>query len=74
MEAREGEVEDITRSRRNRCFCVRDRWYASTREGNDLGPFESEDEALLAVRRYINIIKRLGLSGRDNRRMMFNSK
>jgi len=40
--------------RSNRFFSVSGRWYFSTREGEDLGPFASRDDAETGLARYLD--------------------
>ena len=42
--------------RTDRCFNVENKWYFSTREGQDVGPFGSREKALRGVQRYIDSI------------------
>lgn len=49
---RQGEKGDVP-FRSGRFFSVGVEWYAATREGPDLGPFASQDEAKIAVQDYI---------------------
>jgi Domain of unknown function (DUF6316) len=42
--------------RGNRCFSADGGWFISTREGVDIGPFESRQTALMTVPRYVNSV------------------
>lgn len=53
MRVRRGE-ERRTWFRSDRCFCVGTEWFVSTREGHNVGPFKSRDEALCSIHRYLS--------------------
>ena len=43
----------LDHERRNRFFQREHRWYFATREGRDMGPFGTRDEALLSLLYYL---------------------
>ena len=45
--------------RSNRFFCVGNRWYFSTREGFDSGPYADKNRAQNSLERFISIINKL---------------
>jgi len=45
--------------RSNRFFCVGNRWYFSTREGFDSGPYADKNRAANSLERFLNIINKL---------------
>ncbi|RBW48182.1 DUF6316 family protein [Marinobacter sp. F3R11] len=45
--------------RSNRFFCVGNRWYFTTREGFDSGPFASRERAEAGLRRFLHVVKLL---------------
>lgn len=57
---RRGEQDKVW-FRTERCFSIGSDWYASTREGVNLGPFKSRQEAASAAERYIRSL----LTGRE---------
>lgn len=62
MRVRKGE-EERTWFRSDRCFAVGGEWYLSTREGHNVGPFKSREEARASIGRYlagINVRKDAG--------------
>lgn len=52
MKAREGENRESW-FRCNRFYNLKGKWYFSTREGVDFGPFESKDEAISELDSFI---------------------
>ncbi len=56
MQNRKNELEK-TWFRSDRCFTVESKWYFSTREGQDVGPFGSRAKAERGVVRYIDSIR-----------------
>lgn len=56
-EARQGE-QDWTHYRVERLFSVNGTWYLSTREGIDVGPFDTEREARKHEKRLVMLLKR----------------
>ena len=55
MQLRKNEPEKVW-FRSSRCFCVGEKWFFSTREGVDVGPFGNREKAERAVMRYIDSI------------------
>lgn len=45
--------------RSDRFFCVGNKWYFSTREGFDSGPYANKDRASLSLKRFLQIITKL---------------
>lgn len=45
--------------RSSRFFCVGGKWYFTTREGFDSGPFASRDRAEIGLRRFLHVVKLL---------------
>jgi len=45
--------------RSDRFFCVGNKWYFSTREGFDSGPYANKDRASLSLERFLQIITKL---------------
>jgi len=45
--------------RSNRFFCVGNRWYFSTREGFDSGPYANKTRAQNSLERFLSIITKL---------------
>ncbi|MGO1232574.1 MAG: DUF6316 family protein [Marinobacter sp.] len=43
----------------SRFFCVGNKWYFTTREGFDSGPFATRDRARLGLRRYLHVVQML---------------
>lgn len=58
IEQRSGEVRPVP-FRSNRFFCVGNKWYFTTREGFDSGPFASRERARLGLERYLHIVEML---------------
>lgn len=52
MVIRKGESERVW-FRANRCFSVGPEWYFATREGKDIGPFKSRQDAVASIPRYL---------------------
>lgn len=62
---RKDDSDSTPRFRADRFFTISDRWYFTTREGEDLGPFENRDEANTKLLEYLetqSVLERL----RDN--------
>lgn len=55
---RNGESGEIP-FRSDRFFCAGNKWYFSTREGFDSGPYASRDRAEASLNRFISIVQRL---------------
>lgn len=45
--------------RSNRFFCLGNRWYFSTREGFNSGPYATRDRAEAGLQRYLRVARRL---------------
>lgn len=45
--------------RSSRFFCVGSKWYFTTREGFDSGPFASRDRAETGLKRFLHVVKLL---------------
>jgi len=57
-QVRSGE-EGRTPFRSNRFFCVGNRWYFTTREGFDSGPFASRERAETGLKRFLHVVRLL---------------
>ena len=57
MLLRKTDLKEKVWFRSDRCFSVDNKWYFSTREGLDVGPFGSKDKASRGVKRYIESIQ-----------------
>jgi hypothetical protein len=57
-EIRAGETRPMP-FRSSRFFCVGDKWYFTTREGLDSGPFASRQRAEIGLRRFLHIVQLL---------------
>jgi len=55
---RGGEQGEIP-FRSSRFFSVGNKWYFSTREGFDSGPYANKERAGLSLQRFLNIINKL---------------
>ena len=55
---REGE-EGPAPFRSGRFFCVGNRWYFTTREGFDSGPYANRDRAQIGLKRFLHVVKLL---------------
>lgn len=55
---REGEERPIP-FRSSRFFCIGTRWYFTTREGFDSGPFASRNRAQIGLKRFLHVVKLL---------------
>ncbi|MDX1634708.1 MAG: DUF6316 family protein [Marinobacter sp.] len=45
--------------RSSRFFCVGGKWYFTTREGFDSGPFASRDRAEIGLKRFLHVVRML---------------
>jgi hypothetical protein len=52
---RQGELGDVP-FRSNRFFCVGNKWYFSTREGFDSGPYANRERAESSLDHFIQIV------------------
>ncbi|KXS52230.1 MAG: hypothetical protein AWU57_3379 [Marinobacter sp. T13-3] len=43
----------------NRFFCVGNKWYFTTREGFDSGPFASRQRAEIGLKRFLHVVEML---------------
>jgi hypothetical protein len=64
-ENRTGE-SDQPPPRSSRLFIMRNLWYFSTREGADIGPFNSRDEAVSELTNFIEFVQLAGESTLKN--------
>lgn len=55
---REGEGGPVP-FRSSRYFCVGNRWYFTTREGFDSGPYASRDRAQIGLKRFLEVVRML---------------
>ena len=55
---RHGESGDVP-FRSDRFFCAGQKWYFSTREGFDSGPYASKERAEASLERFLSVVKRL---------------
>jgi len=62
----DGETSNRTYFRSDRFFAVSNQWYFSTREGGDLGPFDTQDQAKQALQTYLRDEVGIRLSGWDH--------
>ncbi len=53
------DKEGDTPFRSNRFFSVGEKWYFSTREGFDSGPYANKNRAELSLQRFLQIITKL---------------
>jgi len=58
MQQRAGEQGSVP-FRSNRFFCVGNKWYFTTREGFDSGPFASRERAEEGLRRFLHVVRML---------------
>jgi len=56
--ARSGENAPVP-FRSSRFFCVGNRWYFTTREGFDSGPYASRDRAEIGLKRFLQVVRLL---------------
>ncbi|MBC7192202.1 DUF6316 family protein [Marinobacter sp.] len=45
--------------RSSRFFCVGSKWYFTTREGFDSGPFATRERAEIGLRRFLHVVQLL---------------
>ncbi|HCW90799.1 MAG TPA: hypothetical protein DHU56_12235 [Marinobacter sp.] len=45
--------------RSSRFFCVDSKWYFTTREGFDSGPFATRERAEIGLRRFLHVVQLL---------------
>ena len=57
--ARVGEERIPIPFRSSRFFCVGNRWYFTTREGFDSGPYATRERAEVGLRRFLNVVRML---------------
>ena len=57
MNYRDGEKPSARYRAENRCFQMNGQWYFATREGIDVGPYESRDAAAFALKRLITLVR-----------------
>ena len=53
--------------RSSRFFCVGGKWYFTTREGFDSGPFASRERAEIGLKRFLHVINMLPHEAREMR-------
>lgn len=58
MENRHGEMGDVP-FRTDRFFAVGSKWYFSTREGFDSGPYASKERAEISLKRFLDVVTKL---------------
>lgn len=58
IQIRTGEAGPVP-FRSSRFFCVGGKWYFTTREGFDSGPFASRDRAEIGLRRFLHVVSLL---------------
>jgi hypothetical protein len=58
IQCRTGE-QGPTPFRCSRYFCVGGKWYFTTREGFDSGPFASHERAEIGLKRFLHVVKLL---------------
>lgn len=56
---RVGEERTPIPFRSSRFFCVGNRWYFTTREGFDSGPYATRERAEVGLRRFLNVVRML---------------
>ncbi|WP_097462406.1 DUF6316 family protein [Mangrovitalea sediminis] len=60
---RDGEAGSIP-FRSSRFFCVGSRWYFTTREGFDSGPYASRERAETGLQRFLRVVNLLPMEAR----------
>ena len=55
--ARSGEEQGPIPFRSSRYFCVGNRWYFTTREGFDSGPYATRERAEIGLKRFLNVVQ-----------------
>lgn len=63
---RAGEVGQHIPFRTSRFFCVGNRWYFSTREGFDSGPYASRERAEAGLGRFLHVVSMIPSKPRLN--------
>ncbi len=58
FETRYGELGEVP-FRSNRFFCVGNKWYFTTREGFDSGPYADRERARVGLDRFLHIVSLL---------------
>lgn len=58
IRTRAGESNPVP-FRSSRYFCVGGKWYFTTREGFDSGPFATRERAEIGLKRFLNVIRML---------------
>ena len=53
--------------RSSRFFCVGGKWYFTTREGFDSGPFATRERAEIGLKRFLHVINMLPTETREMR-------
>lgn len=56
---RTGEENAPIPFRSNRFFCVGNRWYFTTREGFDSGPYATRERAETGLKRFLSVVRML---------------
>ncbi|MDX1757253.1 MAG: DUF6316 family protein [Marinobacter sp.] len=56
IQHRAGEAGPVP-FRSSRFFCVGSKWYFTTREGFDSGPFASRQRAEIGLKRFLNVVR-----------------
>jgi hypothetical protein len=58
LQKRVGENGNVP-FRSDRFFCAGSKWYFSTREGFDSGPYANKERAEVSLNRFIQVVKKL---------------
>jgi len=58
VQQRKGEQGDVP-FRSDRFFCVGNKWYFSTREGFDSGPYANKERAAMSLNRFLQVVSKL---------------
>lgn len=58
IQHRDGESGPVP-FRSSRFFCVGSKWYFTTREGFDSGPFASRQRAEVGLKRFLSVVRLL---------------
>ncbi len=58
IDPRSGEQGEIP-FRSDRFFCVGHKWYFSTREGFDSGPYANKERAESSLERFLDVVSKL---------------
>ena len=56
---RTGEENTPIPFRSSRFFCVGNRWYFTTREGFDSGPYATRERAEIGLKRFLSVVRML---------------